>query len=129
MCVSTKREGWVPQGSVAASHLKDTVSRHPPPDYSKPPAPPTDLRCTDPAHVKQHNTELGTTALHAVQHMLGTQALLGVLVHGCIHRHHVVHAGQLKAMTGKEEKSINILAQQRHEESHSLWEKREWSSC
>ena len=87
------------------------------------PASPGDLRCTDSAHVKQYDAELGTAALHPVQYILGTQALLWVLVHGCVYRHHVVHAGQLKTMAGKEEQSIHILAQQRCEVSHSLGRK------
>ena len=119
MCVDGKGglEGLIPESFTMSSQQSVVLLGHAP--VLHPPRPP-DLRSTDPAHVQQYNAELGATALHPVQHILGTQALLGVLVHGRIHGHHVIHAGQLKPVTSKEEQSIHILAQQSCEVPHGL---------
>lgn len=71
--------------------------------------------CKHSAHVKQDNAEFGALALHHLKHVLRTQAVRRVLAHGRFNRHHVIHALHLKAVAGKVEQSVDVLAQEREE--------------
>lgn len=83
------------------------------------------LLCKHSAHVEQHDAEFGALALHHLQHVLCAQAVRRVLAHGCFDRHHVVHALHLKAVAGKVEQRIDILAQEREEVVDGLWRERD----
>ena len=67
----------------------------------------------DTTHIQQDDGEFSSTRLHCVKHLLCTNTLVRPLLYISINSHHVVHVVELKAMTSKEEQSINILSQER----------------